>query len=423
MDITTGVLLVISSSVKDIYGYIAKVAFELLLIVLYTFLGVSLYEGNIREYEHLGMCKIFSRFSMKKSLVGNTFFAQSEFTIILSKYGVGYSTISRTPDGTYRGINIKIFSTSYLMDKLLVDSKVLDEKIKEDNKPLYFSNKQCREYYATRTDYRGKPIPFVDCKLYSTLTPSSEQKHIVDMIMDEFKNNGGSCSVFISGPPGTGKSSIGQLLACEINNNREFLDTCKLRFARIENCNDIISSLRYDSTDTLHILLCDEIDSYLLRIHENTINSIKSKFEQSFDTGIISKFEEIKNNMSNINSKDDKLSEFLLQSTNDATYTKKIWNSEMDRVANGYHRNIIVIFTTNVDISVFDELDPSYLRKGRISLRIRMNNNHCGQDQKYVYDYNNTNVDNSKNTCSDRTIKTGNEIINSSPMSLGRKVK
>lgn len=241
--------------------------------------------------------------------------------------------------------------------------------------------------------------------------------------MDEFKNNGGSCSVFISGPPGTGKSSIGQLLACEINNNREFLDTCKLRFARIENCNDIISSLRYDSTDTLHILLCDEIDSYLLRIHENTINSIKSKFEQSFDTGIISKFEEIKNNMSNINSKDDKLSEFLLQSTNDATYTKKIWNSEMDRVANGYHRNIIVIFTTNVDISVFDELDPSYLRKGRISLRIRMNNDHCGHDQKYVYDYNNTNVDNSKNTYPDRPIKTGNEIINSSPMSLGRKVK
>lgn len=175
MDITTGVLLVISSSVKDIYGYIAKVAFELLLIVLYTFLGVSLYEGDIQEYEHLGMCKIFSRFSMKKSLTGLKFLEQSEFTIILSKYGVGYSTMSRTPDGTYSGINIKIFSTSYLIDKLLVDSKVLDEKIKEDNKPLYFSNKQCREYYVMRTDYQGK-IMYNNRKLYSTLTPSSEQK-------------------------------------------------------------------------------------------------------------------------------------------------------------------------------------------------------------------------------------------------------
>jgi hypothetical protein len=53
--------------------------------------------------------------------------------------------------------------------------------------------------------------------------------------------------------------------------------------------------------------------------------------------------------------------------------TKTDWNGFLDKFDRGLYPNVIIIMTTNKSISYFDELDPSYLRKGRVDLKIKFN--------------------------------------------------
>jgi hypothetical protein len=52
---------------------------------------------------------------------------------------------------------------------------------------------------------------------------------------------------------------------------------------------------------------------------------------------------------------------------------KSEWNTFFDRFERGLYPYVIIIMTTNQSISYFDELDPSYMRFGRVNIKYHMN--------------------------------------------------
>lgn len=49
---------------------------------------------------------------------------------------------------------------------------------------------------------------------------------------------------------------------------------------------------------------------------------------------------------------------------------KTDWNNFLDRIDYGQYPNVILIMTTNKPRQWFDDLDPSYMREGRVNLHI-----------------------------------------------------
>lgn len=47
---------------------------------------------------------------------------------------------------------------------------------------------------------------------------------------------------------------------------------------------------------------------------------------------------------------------------------KQDWNKFLDKIDRNIYNNIILIMTTNKTLEFFNELDPSYLRDGRLDL-------------------------------------------------------
>jgi ATP-dependent 26S proteasome regulatory subunit len=51
-----------------------------------------------------------------------------------------------------------------------------------------------------------------------------------------------------------------------------------------------------------------------------------------------------------------------------SVYNKSTWTLFMDRFDREQFKNVILVMTSNKPKSYFDELDPAYLRPGRIDL-------------------------------------------------------
>ena len=47
-------------------------------------------------------------------------------------------------------------------------------------------------------------------------------------------------------------------------------------------------------------------------------------------------------------------------------YDKSTWNTFFDNIEHGIFENVLFIMTTNQPPDYFDNLDPSYMRKGRV---------------------------------------------------------
>jgi hypothetical protein len=78
------------------------------------------------------------------------------------------------------------------------------------------------------------------------------------------------------------------------------------------------------------ILLLDEVDVMITKVHEETIVPHKNHPIQ--------------------------------------IYNKSTWNNMLDKIDYGLYPNIILVLCSNKTFQEINEMDPSYLRKGRIDL-------------------------------------------------------
>jgi len=160
----------------------------------------------------------------------------------------------------------------------------------------------------------------------TTLEPILDQGKVVSDVVRVFRKKR-QCNVFIEGPPCSGKSSVGYLIAKELHgafcntfNPTEPGDMLSSAISRIQDW------LRDD--DIPIIILVDEVDTMLKKIHANDVK--------------------------------------LNNDTPTLIYDKPSWSKFMDNMR--FYKNIILIFTSNSSKSEIDKLDASYLRPGRIDI-------------------------------------------------------
>jgi len=159
----------------------------------------------------------------------------------------------------------------------------------------------------------------------SHINPIGDQQSVIDSIKTIYNKNG-SASVFINGVAGAGKSTIGYLLAKELNGS--YCHT----FNPTEP-GDCLSNLMVDIRvdDDPVIIVIEEVDIMI----------------QKIDKGM------------------DKNNEIPIE-----IYNKTTWNNFMDDLI---FYKIILIFTSNTSKKDIDKIDTSYLRKGRIDEYYYMN--------------------------------------------------
>jgi hypothetical protein len=152
----------------------------------------------------------------------------------------------------------------------------------------------------------------------SHIHPIGDQQTVIDSIKSIY-NKTGHASIFINGVAGAGKSTVGYLLAKELNGS--YCHT----FNPTEP-GDYLSNLMVDIRvdDEPVIIVIEEVDIMI----------------QKIDKGL------------------EKNNEIPIE-----IYNKTTWNNFMDDLI---FYKIILIFTSNTSKQDLDKIDPSYLRQGRI---------------------------------------------------------
>lgn len=161
-------------------------------------------------------------------------------------------------------------------------------------------------------------------------TPRKKQLNIVNDIISIFnthKNTSGT-SFLITGKTGSGKSTIPYLIASKLNTNVNITDEFNPIYPG-NNFSNIFIQMG-EGRSEVSIIILEEVDIILTKIHSNMISDHPK---------------------------------FPIMITN-----KTHWNNFLDKInRKGLYKNLIVIMTSNKDISYFNDLDPSYMRNGRVN--------------------------------------------------------
>lgn len=150
-----------------------------------------------------------------------------------------------------------------------------------------------------------------------------EQQDIVDEIKLHFQKHR-YCVAYIHGPPQTGKSMVGLLLASELEG--VFCNTLK-PWQPGESLGMLYTDVEPKQNKAL-IIVFDEFDSTLMRIHENAIQPHKHIPVSIMD--------------------------------------KSGWNHTLDEIQRGMYQDVILILTSNKSPEFINALDTSYIREGRV---------------------------------------------------------
>jgi len=162
-----------------------------------------------------------------------------------------------------------------------------------------------------------------------TITPRQDQKDIIDKII-EHQNAHGHTVIYLWGEPGKGKSMIGVILAKQLNGL--YCNTLKLW-----QPNDNIQTLYFEqeiTKDCPLVLVFDEVDAVLKSVHEEAIPEHKN--------------------------------------LPTAVRNKTGWNNMLDQIQRGMHPNLILIMTSNKSPTFIREMDPSYIRDGRVNMVLEL---------------------------------------------------
>lgn len=163
-------------------------------------------------------------------------------------------------------------------------------------------------------------------------TPTAEQQYILESILHYYSLHK-TATVLLHGPPGTGKSMLGLLLAAHFCSS--FCNTL-----RPWQPGDSIGSLYSEIEPTALrplVVVFDEIDSAFIKIHSGTI--------KSHDVIPI------------------------------AVQNKQGWNHMLDEIQRFMFPHLIVILTTNVKPEAM--CDQSFVRPGRINMTFELEKTIC----------------------------------------------
>lgn len=221
------------------------------------------------------------------------------------------------------------------MNKLVIitTSSVFEELIKlpEDCLPTFTITKQHENTNENISSfYRyGSYEHFYYSRVLLNLVnmrPTPGQALIVEDISRVFSKKK-RCTIFIEGPPCTGKSSVGYILAKTLNCH--FCNTFNPTDPG-DTINKAIASMQdwLQDEDKPIIISIDEFDILLKNIHDNKI-AINHKIPTSVTD-------------------------------------KHSWSKFIDNLQ--FRKNLIMILTSNTSKADIDKLDTSYIRRGRVDL-------------------------------------------------------
>jgi len=192
------------------------------------------------------------------------------------------------------------------------NSKIV--KVEKENITIY---DRCGSYKDTY--YEKRNINVISIQSRST------QDAIISAIMCKYSIKNHAVAL-VYGPPNTGKTTIGLLVAKELNGTY-----CNSLQPWLPNCNlsHLYSSVEPSESSPL-IIAIDEIDIQLVNIHNGLI-----KQNSKMPTSVLD---------------------------------KSGWNKFFDEIQRGMYPYLIVLLTTNKTPEFIDALDVSYIRPGRVDL-------------------------------------------------------
>ena len=240
---------------------------------------------------------------------------------ICGKWYIGYITRTACKRDSAASAELMIVCTAGYYKKN-VDMEEVDT---DDNTTKTY------KYYEHETSfhqpsYTGRTIPL------SEKTANKTQKSAVARILEVFKKKLYAI-VLLYGNAGSGKSMTAQFVCAEL------LNTCKcVSFVDTFNPSDPGDSFSglynqiLPTADNPLVILFEEVDILISAMHDGKI------------TQVVNSPIQIKN--------------------------KSDWNSFLDKFDRELYPHVIFIMTTNKTDSFFDVLDPSYMRKGRVDVKI-----------------------------------------------------
>ena len=212
------------------------------------------------------------------------------------------------------GTTITIYTKEETYNQLMEQEEKETEKEIVEYKPI-IKNKV--NVFIRKGTYRN--IYYNSLRLdLSHINPIGDQQHVIDSIKTLYNKNDRT-SIFIHGVTGAGKSTIGYLLAKELN--ASYCHT----FNPTEP-GDYLSNLIVDvrTQDDPVVIVIEEVDVLIKKINDGIDKNVEIPIE---------------------------------------IYNKTTWNNFMDDLI---FYKIILIFTSNTSKKDIDKIDPSYLRQGRI---------------------------------------------------------
>lgn len=215
------------------------------------------------------------------------------------------------------------------------------------NKKRYYINIGNISVASEKESFTKMHTPIDKFNILSLL----HQHKVADYIYSQYKMNDKRVfTAVLYGKPGLGKSLTAYYLANLVVKEKSVIFITGYSFnSMTTSFRQLISHIESGYTyqmrmNGIYIILVDEIDIALTRIHKETIAP-------------------------------DKDSKYAIKDKED-------FNSTMDAINLGIYPNIILIMTTNKTRDYFDDMDPSYLRYGRIDAHIDYNSLKCVERTK-----------------------------------------
>jgi hypothetical protein len=211
-------------------------------------------------------------------------------------------------------------------EKTPLKKKTNDEPEMEIASTSYDKNEIFLKFslYERRGDYHR--FTYRQRNLHLTKKPyviRKDQQAICDEIIKQY-NQIGNCTAIIHGRTGTGKTSIGLFLAHLLNGS------CCKTFNPTDP-GDNITGL-YNTTppefEKPLIVMLDEFDGMIYDLHNGLV--VKHKMTPTM------------------------------------VCNKRTWNGFLDDIDGGFYPNMIVLMTFNGTMDLITNMDPSYVREGRI---------------------------------------------------------